>query len=111
MKRLHLFRKMLALVFAAAVVFTVSVHNVHYLFEFHDVHEHCENHLHAAGKHNHCAVCKFDVSVTDDEINHLSLSGPAIFSQPATCFYASPVIAKRIIANALRGPPERPAIT
>ncbi len=111
MKRLHLFRKVLAVVFAVAVVFTVSVHNVHYLFEFHDAHEHCENHLHAADKHSHCAVCKFDVSVMDDEINQLSLSGPAIFSPPVSCFYASPVIAKRIITNALRGPPERPITT
>ncbi|MBL0310062.1 MAG: hypothetical protein IPP77_10400 [Bacteroidetes bacterium] len=62
MKRLSIFRLCLSLSFTLVVMTTVSFHEVHYLFTHHAEHEHCENHLHA-NDHNHCSVCKFDVSV------------------------------------------------
>lgn len=68
MKRTSLFRKILSVVFAAAIVFTVSVREVHYLFVQHAIQEHCQNHLHSGSYHDDCAICHFDVSAFTDSV-------------------------------------------
>lgn len=84
----------------------VSLHEVHYLFSEHHLHEHCgEQHLHAADEHGHCPVCKFDISLFTDE-----LAQPVfIHAQPSsfayTYTYQSVILYKQLTAHALRGPP------
>jgi hypothetical protein len=68
MKRRSIIKSFLSALFALIVLLTVNVHEVHYLFLQHEAHEHCENHLHSADEHDHCRVCKFDVSFFTDVI-------------------------------------------
>jgi hypothetical protein len=105
MNRTSLFRKLLSLVFAAAVVFTVSVREVHYLFAQHEVHEHCENHLHSDNHHEDCSVCKFDISGFTDEVVFSSTTVVSFFIIKSDCFYQTPITDSRTISIALRGPP------
>jgi hypothetical protein len=105
MRRYNLLHKIFAMVFAVAVVFTVSVKEVHYLFSFHETHEHCENHLHPADHHAECAVCKFDLSVCDDQLFLNAISVPQFFSPQIICLYTSPAISGQSIFTSLRGPP------
>lgn len=105
MKRINLFRKTLAIVFAMAVVFTVSVKEVHYLFAFHEVHEHCENHLHDQAHHGHCDICKFDISVLDDAIAFIGCSAQAPVLTEVYFGYTSPAVKSQLSSAFLRGPP------
>lgn len=105
MARINLFRKMLALAFAVAVVFTVSVKEVHYLFAFHEAHEHCENHLHQKDAHAHCDICKFDVSGLDDELHTVKLASASINITEAETFYTEPLLHLKQSSALLRGPP------
>ena len=107
MKRRYLIRRILSVLFAVAVVFTVSVREVHYLFAQHDEHEHCENHLHAADTHTHCAVCKFDISTFTDEVTATVITGPVAYTAIKPAVYQSVIIAAHLPANSLRGPPAR----
>ena len=105
MKRDSLFRKILSVAFAAAIVFTVSVREVHYLFSQHEAHEHCENHLHQTDHHKDCSVCKFDISVFSDEI-FFQIFSKSIFSQSSGHWlYQSPTTNSLITFVSLRGPP------
>ncbi|HLP18715.1 MAG TPA: hypothetical protein VK174_00365 [Chitinophagales bacterium] len=105
MKRKQILRKIFSALFTAAVLFTVSVREVHYLFAHHDAHEHCENHLHSADEHKHCVACKFDAEVFTDVIEHTGLTIPTDYSCTSTNSYQSAVICTAVLANALRGPP------
>lgn len=105
MKSTSIIRKVLAAMFGMAVVFTVSVREVHYLFAQNHVHEHCENHLHAADEHAHCAVCKFDISLFTDEVSHVQVATPETYPAQPAAVYHSVVLYSSINANGLRGPP------
>ncbi len=105
MKRTSILRKLLAALFGMAVVFTVSVREVHYLFSQNHVHEHCENHLHASDEHTHCAVCKFDISLFTDEVSHVQVASPETYPAQPAAAYSSVVLYSSVCANALRGPP------
>lgn len=105
MKGKQIFRKLFSALFTAAVLFTVSVREVHYLFAHHDAHEHCENHLHSADEHKHCIACKFDAELFTDVIEHTRLAIPTGYPHKFTDSYHSAVLYKPVLANALRGPP------
>ncbi len=105
MKRISLFRKILSVAFAAAIVYTVSVREVHYLFSQHEAHEHCENHLHDASHHEDCAVCKFDIATFTDEVFTASTS-PLVFTETKWVDNYQPFNLQSSTFNlALRGPP------
>ncbi len=105
MKRLSLFRKILSVAFAAAIVYTVSVREVHYLFSQHEAHEHCENHLHDASHHEDCAVCKFDIATFTDEVFTV-YNSPLVFTiAEVVGIYQSPFTNSLISFPSLRGPP------
>ena len=105
MKRISLFRKILSVAFAVAIVYTVSVREVHYLFSQHEAHEHCENHLHDASHHEDCAVCKFDIATFTDEVFTVYNSALAFVSEEAIGIYQSQVTNSLISFPSLRGPP------
>ncbi|MES2622602.1 MAG: hypothetical protein V4615_17265 [Bacteroidota bacterium] len=106
MKRSNVLLKAFSFAFAAIVLFTVSVHETHYLFaEHHAAHEHCENHLHTEDSHSDCSVCKFDVSFFTDHISYPQFNHPHVTRQDIPCIYLSPALSIRNFANSLRGPP------
>ena len=106
MKCANLVKKIFAFVFAAIVLFTVSVHETHYLFsEHHSVNEHCENHLHKNDGHADCAVCKFDISLFTDCISFHRLNKPEFFDNNFSCAYQSVIFSSEVSSITLRGPP------
>ena len=107
MKRNSIFRKILSIAFAAAIVFTVSVREIHYLFshQHQSITEHCENHLHdASHHHDDCSVCKFDVSLFTDVLVAGNSSFIA-FGEQFAIRYHSPALQSSVLTLTLRGPP------
>ena len=105
MKRISLFRKILSVAFAAAIVYTVSVREVHYLFSQHEAHEHCENHLHDASHHEDCAVCKFDIATFTDAVFTVSTSALAFTEAKWVDNYQPFNLQSSTFNLSLRGPP------
>ena len=106
MKRVSFLQKVLAFAFTAIVLFTVSVHETHYLFaEHHAVHEHCENHLHGEDTHTDCAVCKFDVSFFTDNISYSPTQLQLNSVKYSPSVYHSVILVAEVSSNSLRGPP------
>jgi hypothetical protein len=105
MKRASLFNKFFAVVFAAIVVFTVSVREVHYLFNQHEAHEHCENHLHNSNHHQDCSACKFDVSIFTDNVFFLDNSPIFCFEKKRIDYKQSLNLHFSFFNLSLRGPP------
>lgn len=105
MKRTSLFRKILSVVFAATIVFTVSVREVHYLFSQHEAHEHCENHLHDSTHHEDCSVCKFDLSIFSDEILPSDNTKAIVFASQVDDWSQVFNLQSQISSVTLRGPP------
>ena len=106
MKRNSCILKVFAFAFTAIVLFTVSVHETHYLFaEHHSAHEHCENHLHGEDEHADCAVCKFDVSFFSDNILHPAFIHQNFIGEVDAPIYTSVISSTDVSFNPLRGPP------
>ena len=108
MKRTFLFRKILSVAFATAIVFTVSVRETHYLFShtYQEIHEHCENHLHdSSHSHSDCNVCKFDVSLFTDAIVSNSFTQFVSVIENLTEYYQFFKLQKSALTLSLRGPP------
>lgn len=105
MKRTSILRKALAVIFGIAVVTIVSVREVHYLFSQSHIHEHCENHLHGAEEHNHCAACKFDISLFTDEVPQPPVLTAVSYHSTPIVVYQSVILYSTVRANTLRGPP------
>lgn len=106
MRRYSHIRLLLTGVLTSIMLFMVSIHEVHYLFTEHHVHEDChELHLHAANEHGHCPVCKFDVNLFTDEIEQpvVAKAPEAIFTYIYT--YQSVIVSNTTISYSLRGPP------
>lgn len=105
MKPNLIFRSLLSLVFILTILFTVSVGDVHYLFAHHEIHEHCENHIHSKTNHEDCLICKFDISLYTHHVYSLSIVGVTYFSSSTIL----PVISFQFVnagqVIALRGPP------
>lgn len=107
MKRTSLFKRLLALVFAVAVVYTVSVKEVHYLFSQHQVHEHCENHLHSDEHQEDCSVCKFDIAAFTDQLYTYHHTVQISDKAETVSLYLSPFTVSCFSSVTLRGPPAR----
>lgn len=106
MKRISFIKSLIAATFAVAVLFTVSVHEVHYLFvAHHHAEQNCVNHLHQADPHGDCNVCKFDVSFFTDVIQKSQLPVATVTLARVQSCYQSHIYVQAITANALRGPP------
>ena len=105
MKYISLFRKILSIAFAVAVVYTVSVREVHYLFSQHEAHEHCENHLHDASHHEDCSVCKFDIASFTDVVFTANDSPLKFLSKEVACMYQLTITNSLLSFPSLRGPP------
>lgn len=104
MKRISLFRTLLSVSFTLVVMYTVSFHEVHYLFLQHEQHEHCENHLHAK-EHYDCAVCKFEASVFINDIASPQLYVLISFSPKVMVEVKSAILQNTFESYFLRGPP------
>ncbi|MCW5908440.1 MAG: hypothetical protein KIS94_11315 [Chitinophagales bacterium] len=105
MKRTLLFKTLLAALLIPAVLFTVSFHEVHFLFADHHEHEHCDNHLHGEEQHAHCKVCKFTVSLFTDEVTVLVTSSLTFSTATVVANFQSVILYRTLTANPLRGPP------
>ncbi|MFN8298256.1 MAG: hypothetical protein U0T75_04055 [Chitinophagales bacterium] len=98
-------KALLSVLFTMAILFTVSVKEVHYLFAEHGSHEHCENHLHSGDEHGSCEVCKFDMATFTDAIARESVLVPQEWHITAVYNYQGfEVLASPGTIN-LRGPP------
>lgn len=107
MKRLSVFRIALSALFTVAVLMSVSVREIHYLYASHADHEHCENHLHSSEHHHDCQVCKFDISSFTDDILPIDLP---VTVQPLVAFAAADngiLLPDFGVTCFLRGPPKR----
>ncbi|MFN8322959.1 MAG: hypothetical protein U0T74_09900 [Chitinophagales bacterium] len=105
MKRTSIFKRLIALVFALTVVYTVSVKEVHYLFSQHQVHEHCENHLHSDEHQEDCSVCKFDISLFTDVLYTETCINHEFLSYSKNRDYHSVLYSFSVLNISLRGPP------
>jgi len=106
MKRTSFIKSLIAATFAVAVLFTVSVHEVHYLFvAHHEVEQNCINHLHQADSHGDCNVCKFDVSFFTEVIQKSQLPFAIVTLARVQVYYQSYTYVQAVTANPLRGPP------
>ena len=105
MKRTPLYNFIAPAVFAAAVLFMVSFHQVHYLFVTHHQHEHCENHLHPTDSHPHCHVCKFDASVFTDKLVAIQAEKPEVEQAVYLHTYTPVQLTGIKVYIQLRGPP------
>lgn len=105
MKKANALTFFLCPLFTLAVLFTVSVHEVHYLFVDHHEHEHCDNHLHSGSEHSHCSVCKFDVNLFTDELTHPEIAQPVFATATIVLSAKSALSVQQPTGILLRGPP------
>lgn len=105
MRKANLVTFLLCPLFTLAVIFTVSFHEVHYLFVDHYEHEHCDNHLHSGSEHGHCSVCKFDVNLFTDELIHPGVANPEFNVVPFSLNAKSVLSVQKQLSTFLRGPP------
>lgn len=106
MSRLKSIQKFFAFAFTGVVLFTVSAHEVHYLFSSHrGLNEQCENHLHNDGEHEGCLICKFNVCTFTDYISAYYLTLVVTYTLEILSVYISYIGVVDLTANTQRGPP------
>lgn len=106
MKKCAYIKGLLSVVFTAMVLFTVNVHQIHYLFaEHHAHHDECNNHLHSEDEHTHCEICQFDISLFDDQLVFQNYTASLFFNEVVVADYAAPLLVAKHDYTSLRGPP------
>lgn len=98
-------KALLSVLFTIAILFTVSVKEVHYLFAEHETHEHCDNHLHSGDEHGSCEVCKFDIATFTDAIGIEGVFAPQEWYTTITFNYPGFEALSSPDERCLRGPP------